>query len=211
MKFVCISDTHGLFPKNLPEGDFLIHSGDWSTMGSQSDSIKFLNYLESIRHKYTDIVVVPGNHEKWVEENINLAKEEFKSRNIKLLIDESKTIEGLRFYGTPWVPVYKQWSFMKSDQDRKIYMEAIPEDTEVLITHAPPYGHLDMVKTEDTVVNVGCNHLLRALNRSEIKLHVFGHVHESAGVKTKDGTVLVNASCLDKNYKLSNNYTVVYI
>lgn len=211
MKFVCISDTHGLFPKNLPEGDFLIHSGDWSTMGSQADTIKFLNYLESIRHKYTDIVAVPGNHEKWVEENINLAKEEFKSRNIKLLIDESKTIEGLRFYGTPWVPVYKQWSFMKSDQDRKIYMEAIPEDTEVLITHAPPYGHLDMVKTEDAVVNVGCNHLLRALNRSEIKLHVFGHVHESAGVKTKDGTVLVNASCLDKNYKLSNNYTVVYI
>ncbi len=211
MKIVCISDTHGLFPKNLPKGDILIHAGDWSATGSYRDTVEFLNRLEKISYKYKNIVVVPGNHEKWIEGNISLAKDEFKNKNISLLIDKSEVINGLIFYGTPWVPVYKNWSFMKEDADRKLYMDAIPEDTEVLITHAPPYGYLDVVDTGKEKINVGCKHLLEALNRCDVKLHVFGHVHESAGVKIKKRSLMVNASCLDKDYKLSNNYTVVYI
>lgn len=211
MKIICISDTHGSFPKDLPKGDILIHAGDWSSTGSYKDTIKFLDYLEKINYNYENIVIVPGNHEKWIEDNINLAKEEFKNRNITLLIDESITINGLVFYGTPWVPVYKNWSFMKEDSTRKNFMDAIPDETDILITHAPPYGHLDVVDTGKEKINVGCKHLSKALDRCNAKLHVFGHVHESSGVKVKNRSLLVNASCLDKEYKLSNSYKVVYI
>ena len=52
--------------------------------------------------------------------------------------------------------------------------------------------------------NVGCDDLLDAIKRVKPKLNVFGHIHEGYGKLEKDGTIFVNASCLDDNYKTTN-------
>jgi hypothetical protein len=44
LRFVCISDTHGInLLRNIeiPEGDFLLHSGDFSDMGDIHEVVAF--------------------------------------------------------------------------------------------------------------------------------------------------------------------------
>jgi len=52
-------------------------------------------------------------------------------------------------------------------------------DTEILITHGPPYGVLDLTRRGK---RAGCESLLERLDKlDELRLHVFGHIHEAAG------------------------------
>ena len=52
IRIVCISDTHNLtdredFP-DIPDGDILIHTGDFTICGKENDVVKFKEF-ESIR------------------------------------------------------------------------------------------------------------------------------------------------------------------
>ncbi len=79
--------------------------------------------------------------------------------------------------------------------------ELIPEDTDILITHGPPYGTMDVVRNFHTgkAENVGSTILAGTTNTlKSLKLHVFGHIHEGFG-KSKDGK-MVNASYVNEEY-----------
>ena len=57
--------------------------------------------------------------------------------------------------------------------DLDIY-DRIPEDTEILLTHTPPYGKLDVTSKDK---HAGCHALARRLGSlARCKLHVFGWV-----------------------------------
>ena len=89
----------------------------------------------------------------------------------------------------------------------------IPEGVDVLVTHGPPHGMLDVVVDGS---HVGCKALGRAVARVAPQYHVFGHIHESYGVahtgiavesvdgsivtQVDRGTVFVNAAICDENY-----------
>lgn len=49
-----------------------------------------------------------------------------------------------------------------------------------MMTHGPPRNILDLCPSG----NVGCDHLLAALNRAKPLLHCFGHIHEGHGART---------------------------
>ena len=49
-----------------------------------------------------------------------------------------------------------------------------------MLTHGPPLNILDTTMDR---LNVGCKHLLRAVERVKPRLHCFGHIHESYGCK----------------------------
>lgn len=69
----------------------------------------------------------------------------------------------------------------------------IPSDTEILVTHGPREGVLDMTVGE---VGAGCGELRERVERlRRVRLHVFGHVHESRGVHLEAGTGLVSVNC----------------
>ena len=71
-------------------------------------------------------------------------------RQVHYLCNSSVTIHGVRFYGVPM--------FMEdciSDRQARNYA-AIPADTDILITHCPPYGILDF----DDGINYGSTELL---------------------------------------------------
>jgi Icc-related predicted phosphoesterase len=58
----------------------------------------------------------------------------------------------------------------------------IPDDTDVLITHGPPYGYGDCVHHD---YNVGCRDLLDTVKfRVKPQYHIFGHIHEGLYPKT---------------------------
>jgi Icc-related predicted phosphoesterase len=81
----------------------------------------------------------------------------------------------------------------KTDDFKAIYGR-VPRDTEILLTHTPPYGVLDITRRGD---HAGCKTLSATLGElKQCKLHVFGHIHEAhGGLIHSDGEgVSVNAA-----------------
>jgi Icc-related predicted phosphoesterase len=126
---------------------------------------------------------------------------------------DSVTINGFKIWGTPYVPRYGDWAFMKprSEMMKKVW-DFMPNDTDILVTHTPPQGVLDATSSYiynpeanirvKTLENVGCKSLAKKVFQIEPKIHCFGHIHGSkdiynSGTKTLSGfkTIFSNAAC----------------
>ncbi|KAJ4524886.1 hypothetical protein HRR83_000524 [Exophiala dermatitidis] len=73
---------------------------------------------------------------------------------------------------------------MDSDhpRDTNASLRQFGYNVDIMLTHGPPYGILDRTKTN---VNVGCEHLRRAVERCRPRVHCFGHIHEAWGAERK--------------------------
>lgn len=119
-RFVCISDTHSQkdFRHPIPDGDVLIHAGDFTMVGKKSEVKEFHDFITSQSHEHK--VVIAGNHDiPFDEENYESlygywqrsVGEKVDVQEVKGLLDRTKvhyledsdvTINGLRIYGSPW-------------------------------------------------------------------------------------------------------------
>ena len=53
MRIICISDTHNQHEKlAIPEGDVLIHAGDWTGTGTLKQVIRFIRWFPNQPHKH---------------------------------------------------------------------------------------------------------------------------------------------------------------
>ncbi len=199
MKVVCLSDTHGKHGQllhKIPRGDVLVHTGDFQGYGRPSELIAFNQWLGELPHKHK--IVIAGNHDKTAYfESINNIKTLFS--NAYYLEDSSITIGGIKFYGSPWTPMFYDWYFMLNrGKAIKKKWDQIPEDTDVLLTHGPPLGKLDYSYSQDMAV--GCDDLRKKVEEVKPKYHIFGHLHESNGKTRNEHTVFINASICNRRY-----------
>lgn len=148
MRIVAISDTHSYHRKlAIPDADMLIHSGDWSFKGEVhiiEDMVKWAEKLP-IKHK----VFVAGNHEVGLQygKKRKAILDLFNNAGLHYLENNSIIIDGLKIYGSPASPFFYAWEFnYNRGRDIKQVWDKIPDDTNVLITHGPPYGTLDLVE-----------------------------------------------------------------
>lgn len=79
-------------------------------------------------------------------------------------------------------------------QQRNI--EAIPSDTDVLITHSPAYGILDF----DDNINYGDEQLLSKVLEISPRLHLFGHIHAQHGIEHLCGITFSNGAIMNDDY-----------
>jgi Icc-related predicted phosphoesterase len=201
MKLVFISDTHSRHKEiKIPFGAILIHAGDVSSRGTKGEIDDFVYWLKSQPHKYK--IFIAGNHdfffEKADKKNIKI-----EIPNVIYLNDSGCEINGLKFWGSPIQPEFYNWAFnRKRGVEIKKHWDLIPNDTDILITHGPPYNILDK-----TIRNkaVGCEELAIKVTEIKPKIHVFGNIHESYGVLEKDNITFVNASILNEKYIYANN------
>ena len=77
----------------------------------------------------------------------------------------------------------------------------IPADTDILLTHGPPYKILD---TCSDGFDAGCKDLLDKVLEIKPIVHLFGHIHEAYGETQINKTHYINASVLNVNYELVN-------
>lgn len=223
MKLVCISDTHGLHKKvSLPDGDILVCSGDVSGSGRIEEIIRFADWIKTLlsRGKFKHVVWTAGNHDILAEENPTLFRSLIAGAG-HYLEQSSVTIDGIKFFGSPYTPEFFDWAFnLKRGDALRTKWNQIPTDTDVLITHGPPYKILDeiMRKTrthyDDPTLeagHVGCADLLEAVKRVKPQVHCFGHIHESRGLIELDGTCFVNASICTLSYEPTNKPIVIEI
>jgi len=209
MRIVCISDTHSRHDHmEVPPGDILIHAGDSTMVGRVEEIIKFNHWLGRLPHPHK--ILIAGNHDWLFETEPALA--ESLITNAHYLRDSSVEIEGLKFYGSPWQPRFMHWAFnLSRGEEIKGKWDLIPADTDVLITHGPPHGFLDLVPRDSSgsYENAGCEELLLAVMRVRPRLHVFGHIHEGYGVSRESGITFVNACVCDASYRPMNQAVVM--
>lgn len=85
----------------------------------------------------------------------------------------------------------------------------IPQDTDILITHTPPFMTLDATKKGK---HAGCPVLSAKLAElRRCRLHVFGHIHECAGaqINTNDPTRLVDRVSVNAAMAVTKKAVVV--
>lgn len=195
----CISDIHGYFP-TLEGGDLLLIAGDLTTRDESSEFNMFKQWLKG--QAYTKKVLIAGNHDNFIMHFDN-PQEYFEE--VVYLCDSGIEFEGLKIWGSPWTknffgqnPFCKAFGFDFETQMMEKF-SLIPEDTDILITHSPPQGILDYAGN----ARLGCPHLRNKVQKiPELKLHLFGHIHEGFGMQEGDsGTKFVNASFVNEYYK----------
>jgi len=228
VRIVCISDVHNRYSNmpRIPPGDILVISGDLTMAGSPAEIESFIAWVLSIDN-FQHIVFTAGNHDisldtdyykktfrikeimsekQRTEASISIRKKarELSSKNIHYLENESVTLNGLKFWGSPITPEFCNWSFAKyRGLNIDEVWEKIPDDTDIVITHGPPAGIGDINERER--INCGCVNLLwHVSERVKPKLHIFGHIHEDRGVFTDGTTNFVNCAICTRKYRPEN-------
>jgi predicted phosphodiesterase len=214
-----ISDTHGKhnqLNKDLPGGDILIHAGDFMNGGYDfQEAEDFLEWFNKIDN-YTDKIFIAGNHDRvfeniphWVEKTLPnyptidyLQDEEWVDYNDGP--NGESTEDNIRIYGSPWQPEFYNWAFNlpRNGEKMKAKWDAIPTNIDILVTHGPPYGYLDT--PGGSSLRVGCEMLRYRVDEIKPKIHVFGHIHGSAGYHFNGHTHFINASILNERYTYQN-------
>lgn len=201
MRIVCISDTHSKHRNlSLPDGDLLIHAGDATNLGTTDEVIAFSNWWSSLPYKHK--VFVAGNHDFLWQNRPQIAKAFLQN-----LQDSSIQIDGLKIWGSSWTPEFMNWAFMRQrGVEINEQWDLIPDDTDILITHGPPFGVLDELPSG---LRVGCRDLKDAVERVRPKLHIFGHIHHCYGQVELGNTKFINAAICDEAYRATNAPVVI--
>ena len=159
---------------NIEKSDIIIHAGDICNSGNTEEAINFLSWYSSL--KCDKKILIGGNHDFFLEKP-PLEIESIMPKNIIYLIDNGININGLEIWGspfTPYNPKVKRWAFgKKRGKEMKKHWESIPKGIDILITHTPPKGILDL---SNRGISFGCESLREQVFICKPKYHVFGHI-----------------------------------
>ena len=207
MRIVCISDAHSMHRQiQVPDGDLLIHAGDSLGVGTLDELEDLDQWFSELPH--TNKILIAGNHDWCFQDEPAEARE--LVRNAHYLQDSPLELAGLKFWGSPWTPVFFNWAFNLERGDAIAERWArIPGDTDVLITHGPPAGILDRIESPSGIVRPGCEALAERIARLSLKLHIFGHIHEGHGEEQIGDCLCVNASTCNGSFKPLNPPIVI--
>lgn len=218
IKMVCFSDTHtlhgrGSFGQYQPfiGADYAIFAGDMCNSGHYKSEI--LNFIEWFKNMpVTNKICIAGNHDRLMEVMSHDEIEEiFKDTGIIYLNDSSVVINDIKFHGSPITPYFFNWAFNRHSHEIDKHWQLIPDDTDILITHGPAYGYLDLVNNRyDQNKRTGCPELLKHIERIKPKYHICGHIHCGYGTAKNEHTTFINAAVLDEEYKLVNEPIYIY-
>lgn len=181
-----ISDSHSqhkFINLDLEGVDVLIHSGDESNYKSpalnENEFYDFVHWYKEvpIEHK----IFIAGNHSSFLYHHGKEAKRVLKEAGIIYLDKDEVTIGGIKFYGDPITPTFGDWYFMANRDKMHKHWNLIPKDVEVLITHGPPRGIMDVTENRDGHMElVGCSNLRNRIEKEEwpkLRAHLYGHIH----------------------------------
>ena len=215
LQIVALSDSHNATKRvEIPDGDILIHAGDFSFQGKSLEIQDFIEWLKDQPHKHK--LWIAGNHEWGIEDYPSNANVIDNKTNSTYIHDKVIEIEGLKFLGCNFTPEFNNWAFNLTERQSKIYWENAPE-ADVVVCHGPPYGILDSVTPEYKHHRpLGCIHFKNYLERVKPKVAIFGHIHGGFGhetIKWNDDseTECFNVSVMNEQYQLTNPVTIIEI
>lgn len=210
MRITAVSDTHMRHKQlSLPGGDLLLCAGDISSRGFYEEIKSFCKWFEG--QDYDTCVFIAGNHDFGFQHEKEACNELLRDYGIYYLEDDLTIFpeteylydKTLTIYGSPWQPEFFNWAFNlpRNGEELRQKWNDIPENTDILITHGPPYGILDLTPGG---LHVGCELLYDRVKVIKPKIHIFGHIHCSYGYYFDGTTHFFNASVLNEQYQYTN-------
>jgi len=186
MKLLVVSDIHGtntglmttleLASRERP--DLVVVCGDITNFGPVSWAEGYLNRIP------VPTLAIPGNCDPVGLEN---AIERTRARNLH---KKKVRISGLTFIGAggaDFTPYSTLFEF--HDDTFTGWLNPLLERDAVLVTHAPPYGCLDI---NFSGKHRGSRALRRIVEKWEPILVLSGHIHEAPGIERLGRSVCVN-------------------
>ncbi|KAG2145152.1 Metallo-dependent phosphatase-like protein, partial [Suillus clintonianus] len=146
LRTIWISDTHNTDISSLIlPGDILIHAGDLTHSGTPREFQDTFDWLVSILREHK--IVIVGNHDTYLQtDEGHLLVHSWREHGIIYLEDEVRGC-ALEIFGSPFTPQHGNGAFQytRTDTtDSTSRWSIILDDTDILITHGPPYDHLDL-------------------------------------------------------------------
>ena len=189
MRLLLASDIHcdlkaaRRLAERAAEADVLVVAGDLAVMRTGLDKT-----VHALAVTETPTVLVAGNGES-ADELAHACRGWSAAR---VLHGSGCAVDGVRFWGVggaiPLTP-FGAWSYDLSEEEGASLLEDCPQGC-VLVTHAPPFGHLD----EAGGRNLGSSAVLEAIGRTRPSLVVCGHIHGHWEERSREGdTPIVNA------------------
>ena len=229
MKIMATSDLHGNLEGLNPKGaDVVVLAGDIAPLRGRgpwhiNDQKKWINKrFREWTASYPDIqfVVIPGNHDFYQIAHILFKEQgidwkyEF-SPNVHFLGDRGKEIGGVKFYGSPWVPIISySWAFEGEHDTLVSWFSKIPTGIDVLVTHSPPrISDSDVDRSLQTdSEHFGSSELTEAIVEKRPRIVFCRHIHtgQHGGVEFESSRVY-NVSRLDENYEIAYEPTWVEV
>lgn len=188
------------------------HKVELTEVSKKAKKMRYDDNVWCLSVPYTNFMVrrngkayITGNC--WVEKNFLEAKALAQSvcHRVNFIEHGEIVLDGVKFFGSAITPFFCNWAWNRyRGSDIKKYWDQIPDDTQILITHGPPEGILDIVYASDMVTvrdRVGCHDLMNRINElKELKMHCFGHIHGSSGEQLFNDVKFINASICDEMY-----------
>ena len=129
MRLVFISDTHNkhdLMKHPIPDGDVLIHTGDFTNCSKISEPSKISKELKQLEkfnqwfgsQMHQHKILIAGNHDRIMEDY--LYKKEARECLDKCIYleNEAVVIDNVKFYGSPITPWFYDWAHRNSTHPR---------------------------------------------------------------------------------------------
>ena len=162
---------------NAPLKLVIAGNHDWTL-----DTPVFKQRLSAIDLKPED-EVVKREYGAFEEAMSLLESEDAKANGIVYLQEGTHSFKlangaNLTVYASPYTPSVDGWGFNYHPQEEHDW--TINNDVDVVVTHCPPKGVLDMTESRQRGGSPG---LFAAVARSRPKLHCFGHLHANWGAK----------------------------
>ena len=189
MKLLLASDVHcdvkaaRSLVARAAEADVLVVAGDLAVMRTGLE-----NTVAVLAETRTPAVLVAGNGESAGE--LARACEGWDAAHV--LHGSGCTLGAVDFWGVGGaIPVtpFGAWSYDLPEEEARALLAGCPTGA-VLVTHSPPYGHLD----EAGGRSLGSWAVLETIQRARPRLVVCGHIHGHWEERAREGdTAIVNA------------------
>ena len=217
LRILHLSDTHSLhrhssFPAPLPVADLLVHTGDFTISGTDSEYRDFDAWLgwHKTQSFFKHCIVIAGNHEFHEPSHRVCAGQLTAAQlldptyvrtrlpNAIFLAHQQVVFEGMSIFGSTWEPCCDGCNPDvpgSADTEQALWpcpsggssahkFSLIPEGTQLLLTHGPARGILDWETPHHAYGSSAA--LRQRIVDCRVRAHLFGHVHEQRGVFVKN-------------------------